>query len=307
MGSMNSWRKEKKNLILWIDMTFLKGKTVLITGGSQGIGQAIALRYAAAGANIVIATKDSPENIQSTIDQIHAAGGQGLILPVDISDENAIKQAVAEAVAKFGGIDALVNNTSATCFTNTLQTLPDQFDLIVSTSVRAAFLLSQACFPYLKLALNPHIINISPPLNLDPRDFKNHLAFSLAKYAMSLCTLGMAEEFKEAGVAVNSLWPETTIATQSIKNHFSPQVYAGSRWPSVIADAAYELIQRTSRECTGHFFTDEALLRETGVVDFSHYAVDPHATLMQALFVPVKSGRLPVSQDLFLSKRSSEK
>lgn len=283
-------------------MVSLKGKTVLITGGSQGIGQAIALRYAAAGANIVVATKDSPENIQSTADQIHAVGGQALVLPVNVSDENEIKQAVIETATRFGGIDALVNNTSATCFTHALQTLPEQFDLVISTSVRAAFLLSQACFPYLKLASNPHIINISPPLNLDPREFKNHLAFSLAKYAMSLCTLGMAEEFKEAGIAVNSLWPETTIATQTIKNHFSPQVYGGSRWPSVIADAAYELILRSSRECTGQFFTDEALLRETGIVDFSHYAVDPHAILMQALFVPATSGRLPVSQDLFLSK-----
>lgn len=284
-------------------MTALKGKTIIITGASQGIGQAIALRYATAGANIIVATKDSVENIQSTADQIQSVGGKALVLQVDVSDENEIKQAVAEAAARFGGIDALVNNTSATCFTNTLQTLPQQFDLIVSTSVRAAFLLSQACFPYLKLSSNPHIINIAPPLNLDPREFKNHLAFSIGKYAMSLCTVGMAEEFKEAGIAVNSLWPETTIATQTIKNHFSPQVYAGSRWPSVIADAAYELILRASRECTGRFFTDEALLRETGVVDFSHYAVDPHAVLMQALFIPDKSGRLPVSQDLFLSKR----
>ena len=281
-------------------MSMLQGKTILITGASRGIGQAIALRYAADGANIVILTKDSPENIQSAADQMLKAGGNVLALDVDVRDHHEIKKAVAKTVARFGGIDILVNNTSATCFTNTLDTSSEQFDLVVSTSMRAAFLISQACLPYLKIGSNPHIINISPPLHLDPRWFKDHLAFSLAKYAMSLCTLGMAAEFKQAGIAVNSLWPETTIATQTIKDHFSPKVFAGSRWPSIMADAAYELVQRSSKECTGQFFTDEALLREAGIVDFSHYAVDPEVPLMQALFVSEENRMAPIQQDLFL-------
>jgi len=164
--------------------------------------------------------------------------------------------------------------------------------------------MSQACLPHLKKAPNPHIINISPPLHMDAHWFKDHLCFSLAKYAMSMCTLGMAAEFQKAGIAVNSLWPETTIATQTIKDHFSPQVYAGSRWPSIMADAAYELVLRASRECSGRFFTDEALLREAGLMDFSHYAVDSSVPLMQALFIPADSNRASVSQDLFLLNHS---
>ncbi|MBS0649383.1 MAG: SDR family oxidoreductase [Verrucomicrobia bacterium] len=280
----------------------MKGKTVLITGGSQGIGKAIALRCAAAGANIVIATKDTSENMQQASEEIHAAGGQALVIEVDVADESGIQRTVAEAVARFAGIDVLVNNTSRTCFTSTLETEAQQFDAVMFTSARAAFFFSKACFPYLILSPNPHIINISPPLNLDPQVFKEHLAFSLAKYAMSLCTLGMSSEFKEAGIAVNSLWPETTIATQTLKNHFSPQVYAGSRWPSIMGDAAYELIYKPSRKFTGFFCTDEALLKEAGVKDFSKYAVDPEAPLMQALFVPVKTSMHQILPDLFLAR-----
>lgn len=272
-------------------------KTIIVTGGSSGIGLAIALRFAAAGANVVIATKDSPANMKAAGEQIEAAGGQALVLSVDVTETQAIKQAVAEAADKFGGIDVLVNNTSATCFTDTLHTTPAKFDLVVATSVRAAYFMSQACFPFLKEAAMPHIINISPPLNLDAGWFKDHLAFSVGKYAMSMCTLGMAVEFKEEGICVNSLWPETTIATQTIKDHFAPAVYAGSRWPSIMGDAAYEL---SLRECTGQFYTDEALLREIGVVDFSKYAVDLKAPLMQALFVHAGSGRVRVAQELFL-------
>ena len=282
----------------------LRGKTILITGSSRGIGQAIALRYAGAGANIVVVTKDSPANIQIVADQIIAAGGQVLPLNIDVCDELEIKRAVAEAVAHFGGIDALVNNTSATCFTDTLHTLPEKFDLMISTSVRAAFFMSQACLPHLKNAPNPHIINISPPFYLDPQGFKDHLPFSLSKCAMSMCTLGMAAEFKQSGIAVNSLWPETTIATQTIQDHFAPEVYAGSRWPSIMADAAYELVLRSSRDCTGQFFTDEGILQEAGVVDFSSYQVDLSSPLMQALFIPGNHPRVPVSHDLFLENGS---
>jgi citronellol/citronellal dehydrogenase len=278
-------------------MNTLKGKTILVTGASRGIGLAIALRFAMSSANIVILSKDSPQGLQDAATQLIGAGGQPLVLDVDVTDVRALKQAVTEAVDRFGGIDVLVNNTSATCFTNTLETIPEKFDLALSTSVRAAYFLSQACLPHLKNSSNPHIINISPPLNIDPHWFKDHLAFSIAKYAMSLCTLGMAEELRGDGIAVNSLWPESTIATQTIKDHFSPKVFAGSRWPSIMGDAAFELL---SRKCTGHFFTDEFILKESGMVDFSHYAVDPSVPLMQALFIPLDPNMKPVSQDLFL-------
>jgi citronellol/citronellal dehydrogenase len=277
-------------------------KTIVITGASRGIGLAMALRFAAEKDNIVVVSKDSKESIQTASDQIVQAGGHALSFNIDVSDNCAIEQAVSEAVKAFGGIDILINNVSAQCFTDTLHTLPENFDTLIATSVRAAFFMSQACLPHLKKASNPHIINISPPLNLDAYWFKDHLAFSLSKYGMSLCTLGMAEEFKQDGIAVNSLWPETAIATQTIKDHFSPKVYAGSRWPSIMADAAYALIHRSSRECSGRFFTDEALLREAGVEDFSQYAVDSQVPLMQALFIPIDQNRAQVSQDLFLSK-----
>lgn len=282
-------------------MTTLKEMTIIITGASRGIGEAIALKFAKAGANIVVLTKDSPAAIQEVENQITLSGGQVLALNIDISNVHAIKDAVPQILDRFGAIDAVVNNTSATCFTTTAQTTPEQFDLVIGTSARAAFFLSQACLPYLKKAENPHIINISPPLTMDPHWFKDHLVFSLGKYAMSMCTLGMAEEFKDAGIAVNSLWPKTTIATQTIKDHFAPKVFAGSRWPSIMADAAYELILRPSRECTGQFFTDEDLLREAGVNDFSHYAVDLNTPLIQALFIP---GATPISHDLFLTNTS---
>lgn len=278
-----------------------KGKTVVITGGSRGIGLAIALRYARAGANIVVITKDTPENIEAAAEQIISSGGQALALSVDVTDERAIKASIDQAVDRFGGIDVLVNNTSATCFTDTMHTQPEKFDLAMQTSVRAAFFTSQACAPHLKRASHPHIINISPPFEMDPHWFKDHLAFSLSKYAMSMCTLGMAEEFKSWGIAVNSLWPRSTIATQTIKDHFLPQVYAGSRWPSIMGDAAYELTLRNPGQCTGQFYTDEALLRETGIEDFSKYAVDPEVPLMQALFTAHDESMIPVSQDLFIN------
>ncbi len=285
-------------------MSKLKNKTVLITGASRGIGQAIALRFARAECNIVVVTKDLPEAIHHVAEQIVSTGGQALALHVDVCNDNELRKAVSEAVNRFGGIDVLINNTSATYFNDSLHTSSEQFDLLISTSVRAAFLLAQACFPYLKAAQNPHIINISPPLNMDGQWFKDHLAFSIGKYAMSLCTLGMSVEFQPVGIAVNSLWPQTTIATQTIKDHFLPKVYSGSRWPSIMADAAYALSQRTFHDWTGQFFTDEALLRETGIVDFSHYAVDPDAPLVQPLFIPLETGMVPISRELFLAASS---
>jgi citronellol/citronellal dehydrogenase len=283
-------------------MSKTKKKTVLITGAGQGIGQAIAYRFAADGSNIVIVSKDSPAQIQETVEGIQAAGGKALGREVDVRNNDELKKIVAEAIANFGSIDILVNNTSAPCFNDTLHTSPEQFDLIISTSMRAAFVLSQICFPHLKEAPNPHIINIAPPLNFEIQWLRDHLPFSLGKYGMSLCTLGMSAEFKSAGIAVNSLWPQTNIATQRLKDYLAPKVYAGSRWPSIMADAAYELARRTFREATGQFFIDEALLRETGISDFSRYAVDPTQPLVQTIFLPLKEGMIPISRELFRLK-----
>jgi len=274
-------------------------KTVLITGAGQGIGQAIAYRFASDKANVVIASKDTPSQVQETIDGISRAGGYALACDVDVRDCNQLKNLVDQTIARFKGIDILVNNTSAPCFNDTLHTTHEQFDLIVSTSVRAAFFLSQICFPHLKEAENPHIINIAPPLNLEEQWLRDHLPFSIGKYGMSLCTRGMAAQFREARIAVNSLWPQTNIATQRLKDYLSPQVYAGSRWPSIMADAAYELSLRMFREATGQFFIDEILLRETGVTDFSHYAVDSTQPLVQTLFLPLKDGMIPISRESF--------
>lgn len=282
----------------------MERKTLLITGASRGIGLAIGLRFAKAGNNIVIAAKEDPASPESALTsaaaQITAAGGEVLAFNIDLRDDEGIKQTAEKAIDKFGCIDLLINNTSAFCFNNTPHISPAQFDMLMATNVRATFFMSQACLPYLQQTQNPHIINISPPLHMDAKWFKEHLAFTISKYGMSLCTLGMAAEFQHLGVAVNSLWPQTTIATSTIKDHFLPQVYAGSRWPSIMADAAYELAKRPSRECTGQFFTDEFLLKESGMVDFSHYAVDPDAELIQDLFISSNSSEMsPLSQNLF--------
>jgi citronellol/citronellal dehydrogenase len=281
----------------------MKTKTIVITGASRGIGQAIALKFASCKSNIVILTKDTPATINDVADQLIEAGGQSLALPIDVCNHVELKKAISEAVTLFGGIDVLINNTSATCFTDTLHISPEQFDSVMSTSVRAAFLLAQLCYPHLQKAPNPHIINISPPLNMEAHWFKNHLAFSLGKYAMSMCTLGMSAEFHKAGIAVNSLWPQTTIATQTIKDHFLPKVYKGSRWPSIMADAAYELASGTVQDWTGQFFTDEVLLRKRGIVDFTSYAVDPNVPLIQPLFIPLEKDMVPISRELFLAAR----
>jgi citronellol/citronellal dehydrogenase len=288
-------------------MSELTGKTIFITGASCGIGHAIGMRCATAGANVVIAAKENPNqdfSIYIAADQMIKAGGKALAIDVDVSNDDATKLAVNKAADQFGGIDILINNVSAFCFTDTVNTPPEKFDLLFSINVRATFLMSQLCIPYLKQATNPHIINISPPLDMDSRWFKNHLAFTMSKYGMSMCTLGMAAEFQQDGVAVNSLWPLTTIATTTIKDHFVPEVYLGSRWPTIMADAAFVLMQRNARECTEQFFIDEALLREAGVTDFTHYAVDSSVPLIQDLFVPEESMNLnsagvPLAKNLF--------
>ncbi len=274
-------------------------RTILITGAGQGIGQAIALRFAAEGANLVIASKDSPAQIKETVEGIEAAGGKALAVEVDVRNVSELKELVTRSYEQFGSLDVLINNTSAPCFKDTFNTTPEQFDLIMSTSVRAAFLLAQLCFSYLKESSNPHILNISPPLGLEVQWLRDHLPFSLGKYGMSLCTLGMAAEFKSAGIAVNSLWPHTNIATQRLKDYLSPEVYAGSRWPAIMADAAYEIANQTHEEVTGQFFIDEFVLRRKGVKDFSKYAVDPTQPLVQTLFLPLEEGMIPISPELF--------
>lgn len=280
-------------------------KTVLITGAGQGIGQAMAYRFAKEGCNLVIASKDHPSQMQETADGIVKAGGQALTCDVDARDYEELKKLVLQTVSRFGGIDILINNTSAPCFQDTFHTAPEDFDLALSTSVRAAFFLSQLCYPHLKESHNPHIINIAPPLNLEEQWLKDYLPFSLGKFGMSLCTRGMAADFKSAGIAVNSLWPQTNIATQRLKDHLRPEVYKGSRWPTILADAAYALSLRTAQETTGQFLIDEALLRETGCTDFSSYAVDPNHPLVQTLFLPLQKGMIPLSRELFQPQKKS--
>jgi citronellol/citronellal dehydrogenase len=269
----------------------LKEKVVFITGASRGIGREIALRCARDGAKIVVAAKTAdphptlPGTIYSVAKEIEAAGGQALPLQLDIRDEVSVYEAVEKAVETFGGIDILINNASAIFLAPTLEMPMKRFDLIFSVNARGTFLCSQACLPHLKNAENPHIVNLSPPLNMKPKWFKSHLAYTMSKYGMSMCTLGMAEEFKSFGVGVNSLWPQTTIATAAIEVNFPKQILEASRKPSIVADAAYGIVISNSRETTGNFFVDEQFLRAHGVTDFSQYAVNPQATLYPDFFL----------------------
>lgn len=268
----------------------LKGKTLFISGGSRGIGKAIALRAARDGANIVIAAKTAepnpklPGTIYSTAEEIKQAGGNALPLQVDIREDDSVRDAVEKAVAHFGGIDILVNNASAINLTGTLETPMRRFDLMFGVNVRGTFSCSQACLPHLLKAHNPHILNLSPPLNLDPKWFAPHTAYTMSKYGMSLCVLGMSEEFKTRGVAVNALWPRTVIATAALA--MIPGVNTDNcRTEAIMADAAHLILCTPSRERTGHFLIDEEVLRAAGVVEFDHYAVKPGAPLLPDLFL----------------------
>ena len=271
-------------------MASLKGRTLFITGGSRGIGLAIALRAAADGANVVIAAKTVepnprlPGTIHSAAREIEAAGGQCLPVQCDIRDEAQIAKAVAGAVERFGGIDLLVNNASAISLTGTLETPMKRFDLMFGINVRGTYATSQACIPPLRNASNPHILTLSPPLNLKPRWFKGHVAYTMAKYGMSMCVLGMAEEFREAGIAVNALWPRTIIATAALQ--MIPGVDpARGRKPEIMADAAHWILSQPARGCTGNFFIDDDVLRNAGVSDLRKYAVDPSKALLPDLFL----------------------
>src|SRR5215469_6445407 len=248
-------------------MASLKGKTLFITGASRGIGKAIALRAARDGANIAIAAKTTephpklPGTIFTAAEEIEKAGGKALACVVDIRDEAQIAAAVAKAVAKFGGIDILINNASAISVTGTIDTPMKRYDLMHSVNVRGTFACSQACIPHLKQSSNPHILNNSPPLNMEARWFAPHVAYTMSKYGMSMCVLGMAAEFAADGVAVNALWPRTTIATAAIQNLLGgDEVIKRSRTPEILADAAYIILTRSSREFTGQFCIDDEVL-----------------------------------------------
>ncbi len=269
----------------------LKDKIIFITGASRGIGRAIALRCAKDGATIVIAAKSAEPhpNLEGTIysvaEEVERAGGKALPIVVDVRDEAIVTEAVNLAVSKFGRIDILVNNASAINMSSTLELPMKRFDLIFAVNVRATFMCSKLCVPHMKNSINPHILNLSPPLNMDPKWFKNHVAYTMSKYGMSMCTLGMAEEFRSLGIAVNSLWPRTLIATAAISVNFPKHLYDASRKPDIMADAAYAVLTSDSRTVTGNFFIDEEVLKAHGVTDFSGYSLNPGAKLYPDLYL----------------------
>jgi citronellol/citronellal dehydrogenase len=271
-------------------MTSLAGKTLFITGASRGIGLAIAKRAARDGANIVVAAKTEtphpklPGTIHSAAAEIEAAGGKALPLAVDIRDEDQVKAAVARAVERFGGIDILVNNASAISLTPTLETPMKRFDLMMGINTRGTFLCSQACLPHLKRAANPHILTLSPPLSLDPKWFAPHVAYTIAKYGMSLCVLGMAEEFRKDGIAVNALWPRTIIATAALQVIPDSEPERG-RTPEIVAEAARHVLVSDSRATTGNFFIDEAVLAAAGDTDLARFAMRPGTLLKPDIFL----------------------
>ena len=268
----------------------LQGKTAFSTGASRGIGAAIAIRLAEAGCNVVVAAKTSEPHpklkgtIHETVENIEAVGSNGLACVVDVRNPDLIQAAVDKAVETFGGIDILVNNASAISLTGTLQTKVKRYDLMHQVNVRGTFLCSQACLPHLLKADNPHILNLSPPLNLDPKWFGSHVAYTMTKYGMSMCVLGMAEEFK-GKVAVNALWPQTTIATAAIEFALGGEaMMRRSRKPSIMGDAAHWILSQDVAT-TGNFFIDEDVIRKMGITDLDSYAVDTTVELMPDFFV----------------------
>lgn len=269
-----------------------QNKTVLITGASRGIGKAIGLRLAREGANVVIASKSVEENpklggtIFTAAAEMEAAGGKALAVQCDIRFEDQVQNVVDKAIATFGGIDILINNASAISLTNTEQTEPKRFDLMYDINVRGTFFVSKACIPFLKKASNPHIINLSPPINMDMKWFSNHLAYTMSKYNMTMIALGLATELKKFNIAANTLWPKTTIATAAVQNLLGGQMLMNmSRTPEIMADAAYYILTKASTQCTGNTFIDEEVLAAEGIVDLGKYSVVPGAQLYTDLFV----------------------
>jgi citronellol/citronellal dehydrogenase len=272
-------------------MPTLQGKTLFITGASRGIGKAIALRAARDGANVVIAAKTKvpnpklPGTIFSAAEEIERAGGNALAVACDIREETEVKAAVAASVERFGGIDVLVNNASAIYLADTAGTPMKRFDLMHGVNTRGTFLCTQTCLPFLERAPNPHVLMLSPPLSMRARWFAPHVAYTMAKYGMSLCVLGMAEEFRQRGIAVNALWPRTVIATAALNLLGGDETARHGRTVDMVADAAHAVLTRPSRECTGNFFVDEEVLRAEGVRDFERYAVSRGESLLPDFFV----------------------
>ena len=274
-------------------MSTLKDKTIFMSGGSRGIGLAIALRIAADGANIVVAAKTAephlklPGTIYTAAEEIEAAGGQALPVVCDIRDEKQVAAAVDGAVERFGGIDICINNASAIQLTPTEMTDMKRFDLMHQINIRGTFLVSKMCLPHLKNSDNAHILTLSPPLDMSAKWFGPHIAYTMAKYGMSMCTLGMAEEFSKQKIAVNSLWPLTAIDTAAVRNLLGGDAMAKmSRKREIMADAALAILTRDSAGCSGNFFIDELVLRDAGVTDFDVYAHDPDSPLAADFFVP---------------------
>jgi citronellol/citronellal dehydrogenase len=278
----------------------LKGKTLFITGGSRGIGLAIAVRAARDGANVAIAAKTAephpklPGTIYSAAEEIEKAGGKALPILCDIREEQQLTEAVQKTAETFGGIDILVNNASAIQLTGTLQTDMKRYDLMNGINARGTYMSGRICIPYLKKSANPHILTLSPPLDMKPKWFGPNLAYAIAKYGMSLCTLGWAEEFRKDGIAANSLWPRTTIATAAVKMIGGDPFLKQSRTPEVMADAAHAILTKNSREFTGQFCIDDLVLYEAGVRDFSPYAAVPGTTrFLPDFFLPDDTPALP--------------
>ncbi len=270
----------------------LKGKTIFLSGASRGIGRAIALKAAADGANIIVAAKTAqphpklPGTIHSVAQEIEQAGGQALPVVVDIRNEEMVEAAVEAGVKEFGGIDILVNNASAIFLTGTLHTPMKRYDLVHDVNVRGTFMCSQKCLPHLINSENPHILNMSPPLNMDSKWFAPHVAYTMSKFGMSMCVLGMAREFERDGVGVNALWPRTTIATSAVRYMVGgEEMIRMSRKPDILADAAYWILTQDSKTTNGNFFIDDEVMERMGKTDLSEYAVDPDVELAPDFFV----------------------
>lgn len=273
-------------------MSSLEGKTLFITGGSRGIGLAIALRAARDGANVAIAAKTAephpklPGTIFTAAEEIESAGGSALPIVCDIRSEEQVESAVTACVERFGGIDICVNNASAISLTPTLKTEMKRYDLMQQVNARGTFLVSKTCVPHLERAENPHILNLSPPLNMEAKWFAPHVAYTMAKYGMSLCVLGMAAEFRDRGIAVNALWPRTAIATAAVQNLLGgDQLIRRSRKPEIMADAAHVILTKPAREFSGNFCVDDETLESVGIEDLSGYAVDAGVELAPDFFV----------------------
>jgi citronellol/citronellal dehydrogenase len=273
-------------------MASLKGKTLFITGASRGIGKAIALRAARDGANVAVVAKTAephpklPGTVFTAVEEIEAAGGKAIACVCDIRYEEQVLEAVQKTLSAFGGIDVLVNNASAISLTPTLQTDMKRYDLMHGINTRGTFVCSKACIPHLKKAANPHILNLSPPLNMEARWFAPHVAYTMAKFGMSMCALGMAEELRGDGIAVNTLWPRTVIATAAVQNLLGgDEAVSRSRTPEIMADAAHVILTRPSREFTGNFCIDDETLASAGVTDLSKYQQIPGAELLPDFFV----------------------